>query len=102
LRKIQFLLDPSCNIDSCLSNPCLSNGTCRLLLPTKNYTCSCLEQYTGERCEFNISSDSAIILPRDGYLNQDEYNTTDLWPLAIVFGYVFSLMLVFIIIWFLW
>ena len=29
-------------------------------------------------------------------------HSTDLWPLAIVFGYVFSLMLVFIIIWFLW
>jgi len=41
-----------------------------------------------------------MALSRD--INSYENNTTDLWPLAIVFGYVFSLMLVFIIIWFLW
>ncbi|CAF3940161.1 unnamed protein product [Rotaria sp. Silwood2] len=95
-------LNPSCNLDPCLSNPCLSNGTCHSLLSTKNYTCSCLEQYTGERCELEISSDPSISLSRDTSLNPDENNTADLWPLAIVFGYIFSLMLVFIIIWFLW
>ncbi|CAF1043162.1 unnamed protein product [Rotaria sordida] len=95
--------DPLCNIDPCLSNPCLSNGTCYLLSPIKNYTCSCLEQYTGERCELEINSDLTNILSRDNNFNPDENNNTaDLWPLAIVFGYIFSLMLVFIIIWFLW
>ncbi|CAF1431582.1 unnamed protein product [Rotaria sp. Silwood1] len=94
--------DPLCNFDPCLSNPCLSNGTCHSLLSTKNYTCTCLEQYTGERCESEINSDSSISLSRDTNLNSDENNTADLWPLAIVFGYIFSLMLVFIIIWFLW
>jgi len=47
------------------------------------------------------------VLSRDNALNHNDdnnnsKNSTDLWPLAIVFGYVFSLMLVFIIIWFLW
>ncbi|CAF3647199.1 unnamed protein product [Rotaria sordida] len=95
----------SCNIDPCISNPCLSNGTCRSIISSINYTCSCLEQYTGDRCEFYIESDSTYVLSRDIALNYDENNaknSTDLWPLAIVFGYVFSLMLVFIIIWFLW
>ncbi len=44
-------------------------------------------------------------LSRDNILNNLDIHSkhsTDLWPLAIVFGYVFSLMLVFIIIWFLW
>ncbi|CAF4724968.1 unnamed protein product, partial [Rotaria sp. Silwood1] len=97
--------DSSCNIDPCISNPCLSNGTCQSIILSKNYTCSCLEQYTGDRCEFYIESDSPYVLSRDIALNYDENNSkssTDLWPLAIVFGYVFSLMLVFIIIWFLW
>jgi len=89
-----FFSDPLCNLDPCLSNPCLSNGTCHSSLSTKNYSCSCLEQYTGEHCE----SDLIITFARD--INGNP--TTDLWPLAIVFGYIFSLMLVFIIIWFLW
>jgi hypothetical protein len=70
-----------------------------------NYTCSCFEEYTGERCEYIIESDPLYVLSRGNALNHDENNLknpTDLWPLAIVFGYVFSLMLVFIIIWFLW
>ena len=93
-------LDSSCNINPCASNPCFSNGTCHSKLPSKNYTCSCLEQYTGSRCESNLNSDATIALSRDNENNN--MSTTDLWPLAIVFGYVFSLMLVFIIIWFLW
>jgi len=99
---MDLFLDSSCNIHPCMSNPCLSNGTCHALLPSMNYTCSCLEEYTGDRCQLNISSRLTIALSSDANLNPDENNTTDLWPLAIVFGYVFSLMLVFIIIWFLW
>ncbi|CAF1070416.1 unnamed protein product [Adineta steineri] len=94
--------DLSCNIDPCKSNPCLSNGTCHSLLSSKNYTCSCLEQYSGGRCEININSTSRIALSSDTNGNSDDDNTYNLWPLAIVFGYVFSLMLVFIVIWFLW
>ncbi|CAF0727708.1 unnamed protein product [Adineta ricciae] len=91
-----------CHTDPCLSNPCLYNGTCQSIISSTNYTCSCHEQYTGERCEFVLKSDSVDALPRDSALSQDEPSPTDFWPLAIVFGYVFSLMLVFIIIWFLW
>ena len=94
MKKNIFLLDPLCNLDPCLSNPCLSNGTCRVILSSKNYSCSCLEQYEGERCELDLTMN----LARD----VTPSSTTDLWPLAIVFGYIFSLMLVFIIIWFLW
>ncbi|UJR33508.1 hypothetical protein I4U23_020953 [Adineta vaga] len=94
--------DSSCHIDPCLSNPCLFNGTCHSIIFTTNYTCSCHEQYTGERCEFDLNADSITAPSRDSTLNQDETSPTDFWPLAIVFGYVFSLMLVFIIIWFLW
>jgi hypothetical protein len=97
-----FCLDSSCNIDPCLSNPCLFNGTCHSIISSTNYTCSCFEQYTGERCEFDIKLNPSYAVSRDIALNHDEKNSTDLWPLAIVFGYVFSLMLVFIIIWFLW
>ena len=70
-----------------------------------NYSCSCLEEYTGERCEILFESDSIYALSRDHFFNEHDIlpkQSTDLWPLAIVFGYVFSLMLVFIIIWFLW
>ncbi len=103
---MKVYLDTSCNVDPCLSNPCLSNGTCHSIISSINYTCSCLEEYTGERCEYFIESDPMYILSHDNGLNHDDDNNaknmTDLWPLAIVFGYVFSLMLVFIIIWFLW
>jgi hypothetical protein len=64
-----------------------------------------LEDYTGQRCEILFESDSIYALSRDNTLNDHEIypkNSSELWPLAIVFGYVFSLMLVFIIIWFLW
>ncbi|CAF1686396.1 unnamed protein product, partial [Adineta ricciae] len=94
--------DSLCHTDPCLSNPCLYNGTCQSIISSTNYTCSCHEQYTGERCEFALKSDPVDALPRDSALSQDEPSPTDFWPLAIVFGYVFSLMLVFIIIWFLW
>ena len=98
-------LDSTCNIDPCIPNPCLSNGTCHSIVTSTNYTCSCLEQYSGKRCEFRIKSDSKYALSHDIPLNHNENNSDnsrDLWPLAVVFGYVFSLMLVFIIIWFLW
>ena len=98
---MNFVLDDWCNIDPCQSNPCLSNGTCHLL-SSKNFTCLCTEQYTGERCEWEMNLSQAIVLTRDSSLNSDENYTTDLWPLAIVFGYIFSLIFVFIIIWFLW
>ena len=75
-------------------------------MPSKNFTCACLEQFTGERCEVDASADPIYTYPRDLGLSYNENysskSSTDLWPLAIVFGYVFSLMLVFIIIWFLW
>lgn len=70
-----------------------------------NYSCSCLKEYAGERCEILFESDSIYALSRDNILTDQDIlpkHSTDLWPLAIVFGYVFSLMLVFIIIWFLW
>lgn len=89
-------------MDPCLSNPCFSNGTCHSLLSSKNYTCKCHEQYTGERCEFYINMDPNAALLRKTNPNEADNTTADLWPLAIVFGYIFSLMLVFIIIWFLW
>lgn len=98
-------LDSSCNEDPCISNPCQSNGTCLSILSSTNYTCKCPEQYTGYRCESYLNIDQAYAESRDVSLNMDEDNsksTTELWPLAIVFGYVFSLLLVFIIIWFLW
>ncbi|CAF0990390.1 unnamed protein product [Didymodactylos carnosus] len=84
-------------MDPCVSNPCLYNGTCSSAI--HNYTCSCDKNRLGIRCEIESqdSSDASISV-RDS--SHDD--TTDLWPLAIVFGYVFSLMLVFIIIWFLW
>ncbi|CAF4008494.1 unnamed protein product [Adineta steineri] len=91
--------DSLCHIDPCTSNPCLFNGTCQSLISSTNYTCLCLEQYTGDRCEVDIKLYSSSGMSGD---NHDENNSTDLWPLAIVFGYVFCLMLVFIIIWFLW
>ncbi|CAF0952593.1 unnamed protein product [Adineta ricciae] len=97
--------DPSCYADPCKSNPCLFNGTCHMLLASKNYICSCLEQYTGERCESEMNSNSSKVIATNPNINFDDdetNNTSNLWPLAIVFGYVFSLMLVFIIIWFLW
>ena len=98
-------LGSSCSIDPCQSNPCLFNGTCHSIINSTNYTCSCLEEHTGVRCEFLFESNSIYALPRDNPLNDYELlskHPTDLWPLAIVFGYVFSLMLVFIIMWFLW
>ena len=76
-----------------------------MLLASKNYICSCPEQYTGERCESEMNSNSSKVVATDPNINSDDdetNNTSNLWPLAIVFGYVFSLMLVFIIIWFLW
>ncbi|UJR13724.1 hypothetical protein I4U23_000735 [Adineta vaga] len=101
--------DPSCYIDPCKSNPCLSNGTCHMLLSSKNYICSCPEQYTGNRCESEMNSNSSKVFATDSNSDNDDddddddnNSTSNLWPLAIVFGYVFSLMLVFIIIWFLW
>ncbi|CAF4469584.1 unnamed protein product [Rotaria socialis] len=94
--------DPSCHMNPCLSNPCLSNGTCRSSISAKNYTCSCLSQYTGDYCESEINLDPTLALLRNTNLKQADNTTTDLWPLAIIFGYIFSLMLVFIIIWFLW
>jgi len=102
---VYLLLDSSCSIDLCRSNPCLYNGTCHSIINSTNYTCSCLEDYTGQRCEILFESDSIYALSRDNTLNDHEIypkNSSELWPLAIVFGYVFSLMLVFIIIWFLW
>ncbi|CAF4495240.1 unnamed protein product [Rotaria socialis] len=97
--------DSSCNVDPCTSNPCLSNGTCQSIMFSTNYTCLCPEQYTGDRCDFYLKSDPTSVESRDSLSNVDDEiskNPADLWPLAIVFGYVFSLMLVFIIIWFLW
>jgi hypothetical protein len=93
-KRKSFFSDPRCHLDPCLSNPCLSNGTCHSFLSTRNYSCFCPDQYTGEHCE----SDLIITFARD----MNDKNTSELWPLAIVFGYIFSLMLVFIIIWFLW
>lgn len=99
-------LDSSCHNDPCLSNPCLANGTCHAIPSSSNYTCSCPESVTGKRCESSGSADSPSSLSREFAWNDDDNSqrdhSTELWPLAIVFGYVFSLMLVFIIIWFLW
>lgn len=69
---------------------------------TANFSCSCPESQTGERCETTVDSDYVSVWSRDLKEVSERDASTDLWPLAIIFGYVFSLMLVFIIIWFLW
>lgn len=33
----------------CYDSPCQNNGTCHSHL--ENYTCSCLEEFTGQNCE---------------------------------------------------
>ena len=44
----------SVDIDECLSNPCLNNGTCVDLV--NGYNCSCTANYTGIHCEYQVSS----------------------------------------------
>ena len=44
-----FLCFVMTEIDECLSNPCLHNGTCTDLLNDVN--CTCEVGYTGDRCE---------------------------------------------------
>ena len=54
-------IGPSCSVNSrpCSSVPCLNNGTCTEVMVsngTYNFTCTCLEKYSGSRCEiFDIS-----------------------------------------------
>ena len=36
-------------MDHCYDSPCQNNGTCHSSL--ENYTCSCLEEFTGQNCE---------------------------------------------------
>lgn len=101
----QLCLDSSCHTNPCLSHPCLFNGTCLWKSNETNYTCACPEGLTGQRCEYDLHGDTSAEFALDMQSKSSEtslINTTDLWPLAIVFGYIFSLMLVFIIIWFLW
>lgn len=41
------------NIDECVSNPCVFNGTC--LDGINNFTCNCTENYVGDVCEIDVS-----------------------------------------------
>uniref|UniRef100_A0A3Q3WKM9 Cadherin EGF LAG seven-pass G-type receptor 1 n=1 Tax=Mola mola TaxID=94237 RepID=A0A3Q3WKM9_MOLML len=45
-------------IDLCYSGPCKNNGKCRSR--EGGYTCECLEDFTGENCELNASSDRCM------------------------------------------
>ncbi|XP_069746951.1 protocadherin Fat 3-like isoform X3 [Narcine bancroftii] len=41
--------------DTCARGPCLNGGSC-VSLPAGGYQCSCLSQYTGNRCETEITA----------------------------------------------
>ena len=45
-----FLLFP--DIDECVTNPCLHNGTC--INTVGNYNCSCTAGWEGNDCEIGI------------------------------------------------
>uniref|UniRef100_A0A4W3K6J7 Crumbs cell polarity complex component 1 n=1 Tax=Callorhinchus milii TaxID=7868 RepID=A0A4W3K6J7_CALMI len=41
--------------DSCSSDPCLHNATCKSTLGTTDFSCNCLPGYTGNKCEIYIN-----------------------------------------------
>ena len=50
-------LDCSLDVNECLSQPCLNNGTCKEIpaIDGGGFNCSCQKNFAGNRCETDIS-----------------------------------------------
>ena len=45
-------------ISVCTADPCQNNGTCLLYVADNSYQCDCTDEFTGLKCELNVTESS--------------------------------------------